>query len=376
MLKKLLIAGVGITLLVGAIVFVKLDQFTTMGNAAAQMSMPPSTVTAITVNEAQWEQVISSTATISAVQGVTVSAEIDGRVTEILFESDELVEAGQVLLQLDTSSEDSQLASAKAAAALARTELARLRKLIKKNLASEDAVDRAEAQLKETVAQVGVIDALIDKKTVRAPFGGRLGLRQVNLGQILAVGDPVVALQTLDPVYVDFSITQQKLSQLQRGMKVRITTDASPDKVFYGEITAINLEVDPVTRNVQVRALADNPDERLRVGMFVNVELLLPDKQQVLPVPATAVLYAPFGNSVFVVDEQKNENSGETEKVLRQQFVTLGQARGDFIDVTNGLKAGETIVTSGVFKLRSGMKVVIDNTLAPQYSINPSPRDS
>jgi len=251
-----------------------------------------------------------------------------------------------------------------------------LRKLIKKKLASEDAVDRAEAQLKETVAQVGVIEALIDKKTVRAPFGGRLGLRQVNLGQILAVGDPVVALQTLDPVYVDFSITQKKLSQLQTGMKVRIITDASPDEVFPGEISAINLEVDPVTRNVQVRALADNADERLRVGMFVNVELLLPDSQQVLPVPATAVLYAPFGNSVFVIDEQQNENTGETEKVLRQQFVALGQARGDFIDVTNGLKAGETIVTSGVFKLRSGMKVVIDNTLAPQYSINPSPRDS
>lgn len=376
MLKKLLIAGVGITLLVGAIVFVKLDQFTTMGNAAAQISMPPATVTATTVNQAQWEQFIASTATISAVQGVTVSAEIDGRVTEILFESDQLVEAGQVLLQLDTRSEDSQLASAKAAAALARTDLARLRKLIKKKLASEDAVDRAEAQLKETVAQVGVIEALIDKKTVRAPFGGRLGLRQVNLGQILAVGDPVVALQTLDPVYVDFSITQKKLSQLQTGMKVRIITDASPDEVFPGEISAINLEVDPVTRNVQVRALADNADERLRVGMFVNVELLLPDSQQVLPVPATAVLYAPFGNSVFVIDEQQNENTGETEKVLRQQFVALGQARGDFIDVTNGLKAGETIVTSGVFKLRSGMKVVIDNTLAPQFSINPSPRDS
>ena len=376
MLKKLLIAAVGITLLVGAIVFVKLDQFTTMGDAAAQMSMPPETVTATTVSQAQWEQVISSTATISAVQGVVVSAEADGRVTQILFESDALVEAGQVLLQLDTSSEDSQLASAKAAAGLARTELARLRKLIKKNLASEDAVDRAEAQLKETVAQVGVIEALIDKKTVRAPFGGRLGLRQVDLGQILAVGDPVVALQTLDPVYVDFSITQQNLSQLQRGMKVRVTSDASPGEVFFGEISAINLEVDPVTRNVQVQALADNPDEKLRAGMFVNVELLLPDTQQVLPVPATAILYAPFGNSVFVIDEQKNEKTGETEKVLRQQFVTLGQARGDLIDVTNGLQAGETIVTSGVFKLRTGMKVVIDNTLAPQYSINPSPRDS
>ena len=376
MLKKLFFAGVAVTLLVAAIVYVKLEQFSAMGNAAAEMTLPPETVTAVALNEAHWEQFIAATASVSAVQGVTVSAEAEGRVTEILFKSAAAVMQGQALVQLDTSSEESQLASAQAAAALARADLTRLRKLIKRDLASEDAVDRAEAQVKETEAQVGVIDALIDKKTIRAPFSGRLGLRHVDLGQILAVGDPIVALQTLDPVYVDFFITQQKLSHLRQGMQVRVTSDANPGEVFKGEIEAINLEVDPVTRNVQVQAVVDNPEEKLRVGMFVNVELVLPETRQVLPVPATAILYAPFGNSVFVVDEIAVSDTQEKEKVLRQQFIKLGQVRGDFVDVTDGLQAGETVVTSGVFKLRTGMKVVIDNTLAPEYSLDPSPGDS
>jgi len=376
MFKKIFFALLGVVLLVGSIVYVKLGQFAVLGEAAENMVMPPTTVTSETISEAQWEQVITATATVSAAQGVTVSAEAGGRVTEILFESDATVEAGQPLLQLDTSTEESQLASVQASAALARTELARLRKLVKKKLSSQDAVDRASAEVKETVAEVGVIQTMIQKKTVRAPFSGRLGLRQVDPGQILSVGDPVVALQMLDPVYVDFSIPQQKLSLLQRGMKVRIASDASPEESFEGEITAINLEVDPITRNVQVRSQVNNPQEKLRTGMFVNVEVVLPETRKVLAVPATAVLFAPFGNSVFVIDEKPNEATGETEKVLRQQFVTLGQARGDYVDVTDGLQQGETIVTSGVFKLHTGMKVVIDNTLAPDNSLTPSPGNS
>jgi len=305
-----------------------------------------------------------------------VSAEEGGRITQILFESSDDVKAGQALIQLDTASEQSQLASAIAAEELARTELARQKKLREKNMTSDEAIDRAEAQLKDSVAKVGVIEALIEKKTVRAPFSGRLGFRLVDLGQIVSVGDPIVTLYSLNPVYVDFSVPQQKLSLLQIDMDVRIKSDANPETVFHGKIAHIDLEVDPITRNVQVQALAENADEKLRVGMFVNVELVLPEKRTVLPVPATAVLYASFGNSVFVVDEKKNEESGETEFVLRQQFVTLGLARGDFIDVTDGLKAGETVVTSGVFKLATGTKVVIDNTLAPKISLDPKPRDS
>jgi len=376
MLKKLLIAFIGVAILIGTIVYIKLDQFSAMEEATANMVMPPTVVTAQTVDDAQWEELIPATGSVSALQGVMVSAEEGGRITQILFESSDDVKAGQALVQLDTASEISQLAAAKAAEELARTELSRQKKLRDKNMTSGEAIDRAEAQLKDSVAQVGVIKALIDKKTVRAPFSGRLGFRQVDLGQILSVGDPIVPLQLLNPIYVDFSVPQQKLSQLQNDMDVRIKSDAHPETIFHGKIAHINLEVDPITRNVQVQALAENADGKLRVGMFVNVELVLPVKRTVLPVPATAVLYASFGNSVFVIDEQKNEESGEIDLVLRQQFVTLGLARGDFIDVTDGLKAGETIVTSGVFKLATGTKVVIDNTLAPKISLDPKPSDS
>ena len=375
MLKKILIAGIAVTLLVSVIVLVKLGQFGAMEEAASKMVFPPETVTATTASDAQWEQFIPATASVSAVQGVLASAEAGGRVTKIMFDSGDSVIEGQVLVQLDISSEKAQLASNKASASQARAELKRVRSLIAKNLVSEDAVDRAITHVKETEAQVEVVKASLDKKTIRAPFAGRLGIRQINQGQILSIGDPIVALQMLRKVYVDFSVPQQRM-QIARDMKVRVKSGATPDEVFNGNITAVNLEVDPVTRNVQVRARVENPDEKLRTGMFVNVELILPDTQKVLPIPATAVLYAPFGNSVFIIDEKKNEKTGETQKVLRQQFVILGRARGDYVDVTDGLKNGETVVTSGVFKLRSGSQVVIDNTLAPKTSLEPNPKDS
>jgi len=255
MLKKLLVTSVGVTIVIGAIVYAKLGQFAAMGEAAAGMVMPPETVTAVTVADAQWDEVIAATGTVTAVQGVTVSVEVGGRVTQIAFESGAVVDAGELLLQLDTASEDAQLASAEAAAALAKTDLARVRKLGKRELASEDAVDRAAAQVKETVAQVGVIRALLAKKTVRAPFAGRLGLRLVNLGQVLREGDPIVALQTLDPVYVDFSVPQRQVGRLRLGMKVRVSADAAPGEMVRGEIVALSPEVDATTRNLRVRAI-------------------------------------------------------------------------------------------------------------------------
>lgn len=376
MAKKLIIAILGVGIIIGTIVFIKLGQFSAMEQAGANMVMPPTVVTAQKIETAQWEQSILATGTISALQGVTVSAEEGGRITKIFFESSDVVEAGQLLVQLDTATEIAQLASAKAAAELARIELTRQKKLLKQKMTSNEAVDRASAQLKETIAQVGVIEASIDKKGVRAPFSGRLGFRQVDLGQIISVGEPIATLQKLNPVYVNFSVTQQNFSQLTENMKVRITSDAHTNQIFSGTVAHINPEVDPVTRNIKIQALVDNPDEKLRVGMFVNVELVLPEMKTVLPAPATAVLYASFGNSVFVVDDFKSETSVDNKLVLRQQFVTLGETKGDYVNIIDGLKAGETIVTSGVFKLGTGMKVVIDNTLAPESSLNPNPGDS
>jgi membrane fusion protein (multidrug efflux system) len=375
MLKKLLIAAVAVSLLLAAITLTKLGQFTAMGEAGKNMTLPPETVTAMTIESEQWEQRIIATATVTAVQGVEVSAEIGGRVKRIAFESGSIVNKGDVLIQLDTASEDAQLASAEATAALAKASLARVKKLNKQNLTSQDALETAEAKVKETVAQANNVRALIAKKTIQAPFSGRLGLRQVNLGQILREGDAIVSLQTLDPIYVDFSVPQKELSRLEPGLEVQVAVDAAPEETFIGKITAINPDVDLATRSVRVRAKVANPDEVLRAGMFAKATVIMPEKKTVLPVIATAIAYATFGNSVFVIDEQTGE-SGETERVLRQQFVRLGQARGDFIDVIEGLKPGESIVTSGVFKLRSGMKVIIDNTLAPEPSIDPQPSNS
>jgi membrane fusion protein (multidrug efflux system) len=376
MLKKILFAAFAVSLLVGAITYTKLGQFTAMGEAAQNMVLPPETVTAMMVQDQQWEQTIIATATVTAVQGVNVSAETSGRVTQIDFKSGSLAKKGDVLIKLDTASEDAQLASANATAALAKASLIRVQKLNKQNLTSQDALDSAEAKVKETVAQAHNVRALIAKKTIRAPFSGRLGLRQINLGQILREGDAIVSLHTLDPIYVDFSIPQKTLLRLKPGLEVRVTVDAAPGVTFVGKILASNPNVDLTTRSVRVRAKVANPDEALRAGMFANVTVIMPEKQKVLPITATAVAYATFGDSVFIIEEQKNEQSDETEKVLRQQFVRLGRSRGDFVDVIDGLKAGETVVTSGVFKLRSGMKVIIDNTLAPKPSLDPHPSDS
>jgi len=365
-----------VSVLIGAIVYTKLGQFASMGEAAQNMVRPPETVTAMVVDETLWEQTIKATATITAVQGVMVSAETGGRVSKIKFQSGAVVKADEILIQLDTASEDAQLESAKASAALAKANLARVKKLDKQKLTSQDALDSADAKVKETLAQAQNIHALIAKKTIRAPFSGRLGLRKVNLGQILNAGDAIVPLHTLDPIYVDFSVPQKSLLRLKPELKVRVTVDTAPDKIFTGRIVATNPDVDPATRSVRVRAKVSNPNEILRAGMFANVSVLMPKEQKVLPIVSTAIAYATFGDSVFVIEEKTNEQSGESEQVLRQQFVQLGERRGDFVAVTKGLKAGEKIVTSGVFKLRSGMKVVIDNTLAPKPSLNPQPSDS
>lgn len=376
MLKKIILAATGVAVLVGAIVSIKLGQFAAMGEMAENMVLPPETVTAMTVEPDQWEQLIRATATVAPVQGVTIGAETGGRVSAIEFESGALVNAGAVLLRLDTSTEDAELAAAEAAATLARSELKRLRKLGERDLASADAIDRAAAESKSAGAQVGLVRARIARKTVRAPFAGRLGLRQVNLGQILQAGDAITTLQTTGPVYVDFSVPQQQLVQLQPDMPVRVTADTAPGTVFDGHILAVSPEVDAATRNVRVRALVEEPRELLGAGMFARVEVVLPEPQHVLPVIATAVLYAPFGDSVFVIEQQRNEQTGAAEQVLRQQFVQLGRMRGDFIDVVDGLKPGDTVVSTGVFKLGSGTKVVIDNTLAPAPSVQPLPADS
>jgi membrane fusion protein (multidrug efflux system) len=363
-------------LIVGPLFLVKRGQFKTMEAAGAAMVMPPTIVTAAAVAEQQWENSLASTGSLVAVQGVTIGAEVPGKVVRIGFEAGAAVKAGDALVELDISTETAGLRAAEATAALAKANLARARDLRQSNTNSPAELDAAEAQFKQAQAQVDSLRAVIAKKTIRAPFSGRLGLRLVNLGQILKDGEPIATLQTLDPIFVNFSLPQQRLSQVKAGDTVRIQTDAAPEKGFEGKVTAISPEVDPATRNVRLQATIANDQERLRAGMFVNVDVVLPTRSAVLAIPATAVLYAPFGDSVFVVDEKKDEKTGRTELVLRQQFVRLGAARGDFVSIEAGLKAGERVVSSGVFKLRPGMHVTVDNTLAPDAQLAPKPKNA
>jgi membrane fusion protein, multidrug efflux system len=365
--------GVGL-LIAGPLMLIKASQFKTMDAAGAAMVIPPTTVTAAAATAGSWESMLVATGSVVAVQGVTVSAEMPGKVAAIAFEPGSTVEVGALLVQLDTSIEEAQLRAAEATLALAVANRERARELRKSNTNSPAELDAAEAQADQAAAQADSLRAVIAKKTIRAPFAGRLGLRLVNLGQILKEGDAIATLQTMDPVYVNFSLPQQRLPQIAPGTTVRVTSDAAPGQVFEGRVDAIQPEIDVATRSVRVQATLANPDEKLRAGMFASVEVVLPEKQQVLAIPATAVLYAPYGDSVFVVEE--STENGKTERVLRQQFVRLGGTRGDFVHVVEGLTPGQTVVTSGVFKLRPGMNVVIDNKLAPKAELEPRPKNA
>ncbi|WP_316368716.1 efflux RND transporter periplasmic adaptor subunit [Candidatus Thiodiazotropha sp. CDECU1] len=371
MLKKLAFTLIGLAILIGVPTVIKLKQFETMG--AAQMEMPPETVTSDQVRSVRWPNTVSATGSLVAVQGVTVSAELGGKIEEIAFKSGDRVEKGDLLVRIDITAEQAQLRSAEAAAKLARINLDRNRDLRANKTVSQADLDSAEANYKQATAQVDNVRATIAKKTLRAPFAGQLGLRQVNLGQIIEQGTPVVTLQTIDPIYVDFSFPQQQYSILIPGTKVHIRTDAAPDQVFSGKILAVNPEIDQMTRSVRVRAKFSNEGELLRPGMFANVEVLLADDEEVLAIPATAVLYAPYGDTVFVIDEVEDEASGKKQQVLRQQVVRLGDTQGDFVAVVTGLNEGDSVVTSGVFKLRPKMAVVVNNTLAPDAQMEPNP---
>jgi membrane fusion protein (multidrug efflux system) len=334
---------------------------------------PPETVTTAKAVSQLWETSLTAVGSLSAVQGVTVSAELAGKVVEIAFHSGASVRRGDALLLQDTSSEEAQLPGSQAQTELTRLVLERDAKMLPKKIVSQNDYDTAAANHLQARSQENNIRATIGKKTIRAPFSGRLGIRQVNLGQMLREGDPVVTLQSLDPIYADFTLPQQELGRLHQGLEVRVTCDALPGVTVNGRVTAINPIIDADTRNVKLQATLQNPGERLRPGLFVNVAVGLPTRRQVLVIPTTSVLYAPYGDSVFVVLDDPNKKGG---KVLRQQFVRLGEKRGDFVAVVSGLKGDEEIVSTGAFKLKNGGAVLVDNRLSPTFSMTPKPENN
>ena len=338
--------------------------------------MPVTTVTSAPVKEEDWAPILSSVGSVSAIQGAVVSTELGGTISEILFQNGGEAKKGDVIMKLDASQEEALLRSAEAEAELARQDLERTRGLASQKVVSKAELDAAESKFNRLNAVVDQMRSNIRKKTIIAPFDGQLGIRQVNVGQMINAGQQVVSLQSLDPVYIDFALPQQHLQSLSTGLEARVRTDALPGRELIGKLTAINSVVDTVTRNVTVQATLENPDHALRPGMFIKIDIVLPEKHKALVIPGSAISYAPYGDSVFVIEKQKDEKTGKESQVLRQQFVRVGEARGDFVSITTGLKAGETVVGTGVFKLRNGMAVAINNDLAPKPQVNPTPVDS
>ncbi len=353
---------------------IKAAQIATMIKAGKSFAPPPEAVTSAKVESVEWQASRPAVGTLVPVRGVTLASEVAGLVREIGFDSGAFVRRDDMLVKLDTSVEEAQLAAARADADLARTNLVRARSLRAAGSNTPADLDQAETRARSTAANVATLQATIAKKTIRAPFEGRLSIRQVELGQVMASGTPIASLQSIDPIHAEFWLPQQTLSELKIGMKARLRTDVFPQANWEGTLTTVNSEVDVATRNIRVRATVPNADGRLRAGMFANVELLSPEKRSVLVIPATAVLYAPYGDSVFALEE-KRDPAGNPSLIAHQKFVRLGERRGDLVAVVNGLTAGETIVSSGAFKLRNGSAVVVKNEMAPKAEVNPQPVD-
>src|SRR5438874_8227625 len=364
--------GVGVLFLI--IFGIKALQIVKM--ATTKQPVPVATVTSVPVKEEDWAPTLTSVGTVSAVQGATVSTELGGTVSEIKFENGGVAKKGDVIMKLDASQEEALLRSAEAEADLARTDLERSCGLAAQKVVSKAELDAAESKFRRLNAIVDQMRSNIAKKTIVAPFDGQLGIRQMNVGQMINAGQQVVALTSLDRVYVDFALPEQHVSKLTKDLEVRVRADALPGREFKGKLTASNSMVDAVTRNVPLQATLENPDHALRPGMFTKVDVMLPETKKAIVIPGSAVSYAPYGDSVFVIEKQKEPKSGHESLVLRQQFVRIGEVRGDFVAVTQGLKPGQEVVGTGVFKLRNGMAVTINNDLAPKPELNPMPADT
>ncbi len=374
MARRMILMLSVVVVLLTALGFTKFRQIESAVHASA-FQPPPEAVTSIVAQKEQWPATMNAIGTIEAVHGVMVSADLPGTVARINFDSGKPVREGEVLVELDTRQERAQLASLEAQRDLARLNFGRMQQLVNEGVISRMDYDQATAQQKATEANVAEIRATIERKTIRAPFSGILGIRKVNLGQYLPAGSPVVSNQSLNPIYVNIGVPQQAAAQVQVGRKLRVTAEDAAGAVFTGSVTAIDSEVDENTRNIQVQATLSNPEGKLRPGMFVQVEIPLGASRLVIALPASAINYAPYGDSVFVITDLKDPK-GQTYRGVRQQFVKVEGSRGDQVAVVSGLNPGDEVVTSGVFKLRNGAAVQVNNKVQPGDSPAPKPEDS
>jgi membrane fusion protein (multidrug efflux system) len=374
MAKRMILMLALVAIVVAGLGFTKYRQIQTAVHASA-FQPPPEAVTTVVARQEKWPSTLNVIGTMQAVQGVTVSADLPGTVDRIAFESGKSVKAGDVLVELDTRQERAQLAAAEAQRDLAIVNFNRTQELVKQGVIARLEFDNVTAQQKSTEAQVGEIRATIARKTIRAPFTGILGIRQVNLGQYLSAGEAIVPLQSLDPIYVNFGVPQDAAAKIRVGSMLRVTSNDAAGMEFSGRVTAIDAVESEATRNIQVQATLANPRSRLRPGMFVQVAAVTGADRPVIALPTSAINYAPYGNSVYVVSDMKDP-SGKTYRGVRQQFVKLEGSRGDQVAVVSGVNPGDEIVSSGVFKLRNGAAVQVNNKVQPGNSAAPNPEES
>jgi membrane fusion protein (multidrug efflux system) len=361
--------------ILGGLGFAKFRQVEAAIAMGASFQPPPTAVTTVVVKKETWPSTLSVIGTAAAIQGVTVSADLPGTIDKIHFESGQWVKEGDILVELDTRQERAQLASLEAQRDLAKVNYDRAQELVKAGVISRSEYDSATAQQKATEAQVGDTRAAIARKTIHAPFSGVLGIRQVSLGQYLAAGQAIVSLQSLSPIYVNFGVPQQETSKVIPGHVIRLTNNDLPGMTFTGRITALDSVISEQTRNIQVQSIVTNKDNKLRPGMFVQVELPVGQPREVVPLPASAINYAPYGDSVFVVTDMKDPK-GNSYRGVRQQVVKIEGSRGDQVAITSGLNPGDEVVSSGVFRLRNGAPIQINNSVKPENSASPKPEDS
>jgi membrane fusion protein (multidrug efflux system) len=374
--KKIGLAILIVLVVVGVLAGIKTMQIRKLMAMGAGFAPPPESVGSAIVKSENWQDTLQAIGSVTAAQGVTISPEIAGTVKEIAFESGALAKKGDLLVKLDVSSEEAQLRAVEAQLDLAEINLARVRELRSSELVSQSELDSAEATVKQFRGNADSIRATIEKKTLRAPFNGQLGIRQVNLGQYVDVGKPIVSLQSLSPIYAEFTLPQQELAKLKVGMDVHLHTDTYPGKLFEGRLTAIDPDLDASTRSVRLQATYENAEQLLRPGMFARIEVLLPSINEVMVVPLTAILRNPYGDSVYVFQPKPADVKGDAPYVVRQQFVKTGRTRGDFVTIETGVTNGQKVVRAGVFKLRNGTPVVENNEVIPKTEASPSPANS
>jgi len=375
MTKRMIIMLIAVGLVFGGVFGFQIFKNAMIKKFMSAMPQPPQTVSTVTAAMQEWQPQIEAVGSLRAVNGADLAFEVSGIVKELHFKSGDDVAAGDILLTLRADDDSAKLEALKATAALSEIVHQRDQEQFKIKAVSQATLDADAANLKNAKAQVAEQQAVVDKKTLRAPFAGHLGVRVVDIGQYISAGTAVVTLQALDPIYADFFLPQQALNQIRLEQVVTIKIDTYPNGDFAGTITAINPKVDPATRNVQVRATLKNPDRLLLPGMYASVNVAAGGKQRYLTLPQTAVTYNPYGETIYVVDDKGQDPQGRPQLIARQVFVTAGLKRGDQVAILSGVEEGQTVVTAGQMKLRNGSPLVIDNTIRPTADANPTPID-